>query len=349
MNRRTLGQVKAEIARVCGATGMQASDPRVVDIINSATEELMNEADYTCLVDRYTFKTYGGTITLPFKYDRILQCKVGSLPIGMRSSWFEFVGEGGGLSSEWEDTCYSGVLDRDEAITFIDIPGTLSSNTAWDEGFSLGFGNALTYKIRLETQADERVDGNLPENCIIQGRDDTGVEVRTNTGAAYIQGESLQWINDNGLQYAQSTRNFTDLLGATKPRTNMPIYVYAVPSDGSPYIHIGTWEAEVTNPSYRRYRINGLNIDTQYTVMCRVRKRFYPVVDDTDALIISNVPALKAMCQAVYAQECDKLDVYLAKKEIAKGILNQESRAYRGNNKRPFITFNNARYGCHDV
>lgn len=338
MLRRTLGDVKSDLARIAGAVGMQATDPRVIDLLNIATEEFINEMDIPSIVDRYNFRVYGGTITLPAPYERILYLKVNDTPIPMQSPWFEFVGYGPSLINEANTNGtdgnqvnglrgLEGVLDRDNVLLFRDIPDP-----------SLG----ETYTLRLETQVDESVDSVLPDSVIIMGTDDNDVQLRSGSGGVYHDGITFDWVQGSGsTQYAESAQVFKTVTAAIKPVTRMPINVYAVPVGGGDNILVGQWGPNDTKPAYRRYRIPGLSTDIQYTVTSRVRQRFVPVENDNDFLQISNLPALRAMIMAVYYFEAGKDDLYAAKKMVAIDLLQKEAKAYRGEQrKKPLITFN---------
>lgn len=336
MIRRKLSDVKTDLARISGAVGMQATDPRVIDLLNIATEELINESDIPSIIDRYNFKVYGGTITIPAPYERILYLKVNDTPIPMQSPWFEFVGYGPSLINEADTSDgdqlgglrgLEGVLDRDNVLLFRDIPDP-----------SLG----VNYTIRLETQVDETDGAEMPDPVIIMGSDENGVQIRSGSGGVYHDGITFNWSAGSGsTQYAEDAQVYSTITDAIKPVTRMPINVYAVPVGGGDNILIGQWGPNDTSPSYRRYRIPGLSPLKEYTVTSRVRQRFVPVINDNDFLQISNLPALRSMIMAVYYFETGKDDLYAAKKMIAIDLLKKEAKAYRGDQrKKPLITFN---------
>jgi hypothetical protein len=96
-----------------------------------------------------------------------------------------------------------------------------------------------------------------------------------------------------------------------------------------------------TRPYYRRYRIPNLSCTQTYCVEARLRKRFTPIVNVNDFLLIPNLPALSTMVQAVYFREAQDIQSYAAYKAIAVGILQKEMTAYIGKQRqKPLITVN---------
>jgi hypothetical protein len=74
-------------------------------------------------------------------------------------------------------------------------------------------------------------------------------------------------------------------------------------------------------------------------VLARARKRFVPVREDSDPLIISNILALQEMLIAQTLREEGNLDGYAAHKLTAVDILRKEAVAYNGKVRTPAMTF----------
>lgn len=334
MIRRTFGAIKGELARVCGATGMNTSDERVMGYTNMATEELMNEYDFASVVDRLVFNVTSGHITLPSSYDRIMMMNLNCIPMQMQSPWFEFVATGWELLNEIpaDDNFFdslgvlSGVLDRDQVCQFEDVP------------------TDAEYYIRVYGQAghDERTASVRPK-IVIQGYDADGKWIRTqNSSSIWIDGIEVEINGDAVPYFISTTQTIKQITAIVKPATSGYVYVYATPVLGGDPVFIAAYAPKDTNPYYRKYFIKGLcNNDDTFQVVARCRRRYMPVLTDADQLIISNLPALKAMVMAIFYFESNEPDNYLKYKATAVDILKKEMKAYLGlqTGSKPVITF----------
>jgi hypothetical protein len=337
MIRRTFGEVKNDLARVAGAAGQSMSSDQIKYYVNVATEELMNEYDFASVIDRIRFNITNCVVTLPGAYDRIMMFTIDQVPQVMQSPWYEFVGFGLDLMREWipnpEQLDYlrwmQGVLDREEVCIFKDIPPV-----------ALG----TQYTLQIASTIDERIDGEQPTNVIIQGLDGNGQPIRTqNADGTFIDGVSFPWQQGGVYQIASSPQVYSSVTGVLKPETREPLNLYMTPVGLSEFTQIGRWLALETTPSYRRYFIPGLRANTLYTGVARCRLRYVPVSTDDDYLILSNLPALKAMIMAVYYLESNQPEDYAKYKSVAIDILKKESKAYIGlQRQKPFITFDEA-------
>jgi hypothetical protein len=333
MLRRTYGSVVSEIARICGSTGMSTADPRVMAYVNAAIEELMNEGDWPTIIDRLRFKMTTGHLVLPGDYDRMLYCTIDRIPRVMQSPWFEFVGYGldtleAGASVPMENELFprfEGVLDKDAVATF--------ENIDEDDG--------NTYYPRVYGTADERISGVRP-NIIIQGYDSAGNWIRTSDGSGgYIDGISIAINGDTTPFYIQSSQSISNITGIIKPVTKNSVLLYASTATGSVNNYIGQYISKDTTPIYRQYSVPGLGDDHVHHVLARCRRRFVPVTGDNDFLLITNLPALKAMVQAVYYLEANMSDDYMKNKTVAVDLLQKEAKAYVGlQRQKPLFTMN---------
>lgn len=338
MVRRTWGEVKETLARVAGQAGMSIADARLLANLNVMTEELMNELDTPSIIDRLDFKVTGGTITLPQAYERVFSMNLNGVPQTLQSPWFEFVGYGpdlitgvpaSQLNGQWEYlNQLNGVLDRDDVCLFKDIPPT-----------ALG----TYYKLMIATTTDERVAGVQPGDVIVEGLDGNGDIIRSiDDSGNWINGVAFKFAQGGVFQQAAALQVYSQVTRVLKPLTKQPLDCYMIPVSGSGqgYTQIGRWEAQTTCPALRRYRINGLNCETEYCIKARLRRRFFTVRNDNDFLLISNLPALKAMIQAVNYSESEDPEKYAVYKAIATDILKKECKAYIGlQRQKPLITF----------
>lgn len=319
MVRRTYGAVKADLARIAGSTGMSTADSRIMAYLNDATEELMLEHDFPSVVDRLCFSIKDThTITLPSEYERIMLMNINCTPMQVQSPWFEFVGFG--IEFIQEDSSANqinflqqlqGVLDRDDVATFGEVPN-----------------DGQIYYLRVNSSVDERTDGVRPV-INIQGYDEYGRWIRTQSNGTWVDGIDIEINGDTLPYYTQTTQGISRVTGVSKSATRGYVYLYVTGPTGDP-IHIGSYAPKETQAMYRRYHVRGLNCGKCYQILARCRRRFSPITADGDYLIISNLPAIKAMMQAVYYREANKIEDYANFKNVALGILRKEAKSYIG-------------------
>lgn len=96
MTKRTFGQVKAELARVAGQTGMQAGDARLRELVSLAQERLCTLGQWPCQYARVKFAQFGGIVSLPTDYEAIVHATLEGEPLEVQPAWFEFLEYGPG-------------------------------------------------------------------------------------------------------------------------------------------------------------------------------------------------------------------------------------------------------------
>lgn len=342
MKPRSFGQVKAQLAKIAAVTGVQMTDSRVMYYANLAIEELMNEGDFPGVVDRYYFVTQNHHIILPDFLDRILGVSVNDRPYAMRSPWFEFVEYGPGPQNDNNCRWVDDVIDRDEVAIQALFPSE-------DEG---------PWTLYVKAQYDESVDGVNP-SIVIQGGTGDNRQVRTFYGTSYMWGENFE-INPDSPYETYGTAVFTSVTSVVKPVTKGYIELWATNGTPAEDTLLATYGPDETFPSYHEYFLPTLkdclvgiaacwtgccgddseeeNDQRNLRVLVRARKRFIPILTDNDTLIISNLPALMAMMQAVVKREQSDLQGYALYKAQAVDIMNKEAKSYRGNIKTPPIT-----------
>ncbi len=336
MLRRNYGSIKADLARVCGSTGMNVADPRLMSYTNRAIEELISEGDWPTIIDRLKFSITNCTFVLPSDYDRMLYCTVNDIPQQMQSPWYEFVGYGLELlntvstpnENSFLDSRLSGVLDKDAVATFRDIPS-----------------DGVTRYPRVYGRVDERVAGVRP-NIIIQGYDVDGNWITSDDGAGGRRdGVAVEINGDTAPYWIQSTQSFSYVTAISKPITKGNVLLYAATNDGATQDYVGQYAPYDETPFYRQYSIPSLRTNSTQPrcVLARCRRRFVKITRDADWLLISNLPALENMLQAVYYGQSGDPDNYVKYKLLAIDLLKKESKAYIGlQMQKPLFTVSEA-------
>lgn len=353
MIQRTLGDVRSEIARVCGTSGMPVTDIRVVRLLNLAIQELMNEVNSPGVVDRWHLRVADGHIVLPPELDMLLEFTVDGVPQQIASPWAELVnygpglgedirslsGRGYGVNRNWWGCTGGNLYDRGEFPVRTQIP--VSDGSCGCIETPVG---PWTIRQYVTAGVDEATD----IYSTVQGLDDNGLQVRTRVLTS--DGSGMEWINgeripiSDGSGYFSSTQTFSKITGYTKPQTNG--YVRITAWNGTTEVELSNYAPWETTPSYHHYWspvLNDLQCEGSNScarvVFARCRRRFVPVEQDTDLLIISNVLALKEMIIAQWKREANSLTEYAAHKVTAVEILKKESIAYTGKVRMPALSF----------
>jgi hypothetical protein len=340
--RRTYAQVKTELARVSGTSGMPVTDARLIEQVNLVQEELASEGDWPGIVDRWFMVATNGNIILPAYLDRLMQITIAGVPREIRSPWAQFVQYGPGVRDDERtrnrDWCGPDVIfDVGEVPSRVCIPLSAGSACICDDATDTNPPGP--WKLRVYAAVEESDD----IYATVQGLDENGLIVRTQ-----LSDGSGTWINgeripiSNGSSFFESTEDFSELTAFTKPDTNG--YVRLTAWNGTTEIELSNYAPDETSPSYRKYYspwLHKMQDSGQCcrTVLARCRRRFMPVQEDTDVLMISNLPALKAMIKAIWKRDADAFDEYAALKLTAVDLLKKEAMAYLGKSRVPSLTF----------
>lgn len=337
MISQTYGDVKAELARVCGTSGMPVTDGRMLERANQAIMELANEGAWPGVVDRWHIRAEDGRIVLPSYLDMLLEFSADGAPISIRSPWAEFVEYGPGPARDLLANCCErrwfrcgggNLYDRGEYPTQVSIP--ISDGSA-----------ATTGPWVLRLYANPATNETPGIFATIQGLDPDGLIIRSEVDDEWINGVRLGITSGSG--FTETTQEFSDVKAFTKPATNG--YVRLTAWNGTTEVQLSNYEPAETTPSYHRYYSPYLQSQSSNDdacckiVLARARKRFVPIREDTDVLMISNVLALKSIMIAQWKREAGNYEAYAAMKLTAVDIMRKEAMAYRGKTRAPTLTF----------
>lgn len=317
MRRVLYKDIKAELARLAGVSGVAVNDPRLLLRLNKAQEELVHEGDWLGVVDRYNFVAYDGNIVLPADFERIVGFSANYTPQEMRAAWYEFVLDGPGPQEDFSGV--DGVLDRGHVCTFRQVPTT-----------------GGPYFLRVYGTMDERVSGVRPK-IIVQGYDNNGQWVRSLIDGVMEDGIEIEINGDSGTHMLETDFGWTHIEAVIKPETKGEVQFWLW--DNEEEYHIATYAPRETRPFYRSYFVPSLSSQLQHYILLRARRRFIPIARDNDALLISNLNALESMMIALKKREAEDANGYATFKGAAVDILRKESASCNGKSRKPAITF----------
>lgn len=281
--RLTLSDAKPTIARVLGIC---TTDSRVVDIINEATRRLLYEGKWVGTYGRFRICTDGNEsdsiITWPRRLETIETVAINDRPGVVRNQWYEWLDSGPGLLDS-ESSNGLNIVDRGEAATTSDIVNT---------------GNPK--KIKVYSVGAEAAGLEL----VVHGEDWSGNPIYTTS----VPGEEIAIAIGGTL----STNQFSRITGVQKPVTTSVVKVYEYDTVTTTERQIAYYDPDEKSPWYRRSIIPGLQNMAECEDCASGRKvevvgklRFIPVINDSDFILIGNLPALKLAVMAIKKEEAD--------------------------------------------
>lgn len=310
--------------------------------LNQGIQELMQEGQWAGVVDRWKIRAEDGRIVLPSYLDSLLEFTADGAPLSIRAKWAEFVEygpgpardlAGNGCECRWHHCGGGNLYDRGEYPTVASIPISDGSSSA-----TIG-----PWVLRLYSATASGEDAGI--FATIQGLDTAGLIIRSQV----TDGSGTHWINGvqlgitSGSGYTETTQEFSNITVFTKPVTNG--YIRLVAWNGTDEVELSNFEPAETTPSYHRYYSPYLQSQSANAepcckiVLARARRRFIPVIEDTDVLVISNVLALKCMMIAQSKRDAGNYEAYAAMKMTAIDIMRKESSVYNGPSRAPTLTF----------
>ena len=303
--RRTYGEIKSQLARVAGQSGLSANDSRLLDMVNEAQERLCTLGEWPEMYDRIRFCQYEGLVALPSEYSDITAVTIDGRAHSLVDPWFEFVTSGPGPVSDQ----YEVVVPRGEAPVYRQA------------------GDTARF-IRVYSSADERTNGVRP-SVRICGLDENGHWVRTEVNGVWQDGENVELRGDDVTNYATTAHKFSKVTFVEKARTNGHVVLNyidnaLVETQAARYHHYDI------NPSFQIYHIPTIGEGSTKSLQGRARRRVVPVTQDSDLMTISNVSALKHAIKAVGFSDQGKDVESETSYEVAKRILAEAAKLGRG-------------------
>lgn len=314
--RTTFGDLKA--SRIPAVCNVSPTDDRLIAYTNEAQQRLIQTGEMIYgLHQRVQFCVTSGCLVLPRQIAAIEAVAVCDHPISVRNRWFEWL-PGIGLKGDGNcssNNCCGGqdLLDRGNTSTFADIIG-------------------VNKKVKAYADVAEDADAIIT----IFGMDENNAWIRTFVDGEWIDGEQVLISTTPTL----SVKFFSAITGVQKPITNGTVRLYEYDTDLTTQRAIAIYEPDETNPTYRKMFVSALGHGnchddeddepetTQVTVMAKLE--FIPVRNDTDWLLIGNLPALKDEIMSIMKRENNLPDESLTYHAMAVQGLRSELRHYLG-------------------
>lgn len=353
MIQRTYGQLLPELSRIAAVTGLSVTDPRMLVRTNEAQQELIPEGAWPGVVDRFYLRTVNGSIVLPSYLDMLLEITADGISQQIMSNYAEFLAYGPGIQEDllsrdnnlparrWWRCGGGNVYDRGESPVAVDIPVSSGSSCVCTDGT----GAEIDGPWVLRQYANPSTNEAAGAYSTIQGLDADGFLIRSDIS----NGSGTEWINGvrveitSGSSFVETTQQFSKITAYTKPETNGPIRLTAW--NGVTEVELSRYEHWETEPSVHRYfspllqSMRHAENPCCRVVIARARRRFVPVKETTDVLMISNVLALKSMMMSQAKREAGDYESYAILKATAVDIMKKESQAYLGKVRTPALSF----------
>lgn len=295
--------------------------PRLSSIVNQATQELMGVASETGWWggwDKVVLNMPCGEfyITFPAHYSRMINIALCRWPIPIFNEFYEVLEAGIGL----QDTCQGkygcgiqAAFERQAVPTVVDLTAT---------------NQYLRVYITDARDINKRI-------IFLGAKDANGVGIYSTDIQHQIQGFPLVFNQP----FATSSFIVTSFTAVAKDVTYGDVILKQVDATTGVEVQLSRYTPQQTNPVFRRYYLQGgcpqpsnaTPPTRQVTAMAKYEYR--PVSEPTDLLLISNIPALKAKCEAIRFSEIDNPNsqaMALLKHRQAVKILNQELAGMTG-------------------
>lgn len=339
--RITLSQVRQ--SRLPEAVGKcQADIPGVASFVNLAQERLIKAGGETGWWGGWRKVVFSVSrcnpyVTMPYQFARVIELAYCRHPVRMQNEFYEILPEGIGLQD------------------FCKIPGApnwCGEAQGYDRGTfptNTDLSPSNQYLVAYPTDARD-VGKNL---CISNCLDQNGNPIYSTVGNAQVNGFFMTLAQPNviGTVNGQPTI-VTSIGGIQKDITFGDVLLYQQDATTGAQVLLSRYGAYETNPAYRRYYLNNVpctcGVVTPASpcivppgstglipVTALVKLEFVPVMNDTDFLVIGNIPALIEECKAIRYADMDVPNAAaLEAKSHAKAIklLNDELTHYLGKN-----------------
>jgi hypothetical protein len=303
MSRITLAEAKNSLCR-CVDNGVPPDDPRVVDRINEATERLMSGGHFVGMTQELIICAQQQCFTLPRQIESVQEVFILDQSLDVTSGWYAIENPSTYVDPELLNDIV--LVDRGEYPTFFDIctPG------------------------KLIVYADYAEAGGT--SIRIFGLDPSGNEIYTTQAGVYAPGEVIELT----MAGAVSVNTFAKITNMQKARTHGPVRVYEVdPINTANHIMLAILDPTEIVPSYRRYFCADIPLlnpgDPPVRIRVTGKRRFLPIYNDTDFLILANLGALRLELLALDREDGNDFQGSAEFHKRALDLLQAEVKSYQ--------------------
>ncbi len=305
-----------------GSCSIPLIDSRIAEI----EERLWQEADWRMSMRRLRVLARNNVVVLPHNVLRVCAVNVDGTPASLASQAYEFSSAGPG-DLDFANNATINLVDQGEFPTQFDVPVTRVSDTAWSDGL---------YLIAFSKENDDSAlsltaygHGSLGDE--IRTGSDPGETVKINRWAHGVEGNILNLAN-----LPRSASKFLSVSRIIKPVTKGAVTLYAYNPTTSEMFLLSKMEPEITIPSYRRYRLTG--VDAPYTdstgviqkpcvsLLLLVKMGWERATRPADVLFIQSLTALKLMAKAITAENDGQAQKALDLETLAIRNLQKQSQ-----------------------
>jgi hypothetical protein len=275
-----------------------------IPLLNEAQDAIIGEGQWKGLLGEVNFNSSTGFITLPRRWESVVADRMcyGGAPVFGRYHEFSSMGPCYFSDLEWRLNC---LIDQGEWPTQVYQP------------------EALPIRITIADADDEG------ETIRLYGIDASGNVIFDSDGREGIDYTTV-------LPSVTTSESFI-LTNVVKPTTEGTVTVSSV--DGATVTALSTYEPTETNPLYRRYKVgtHEARDDGAPVIRTLCKRRFVPVVHETDLVFPSNVRALRFAMNAckLEAQGAYEVGSSIPYWEQCFRELNNSLRQARGNIRTP--------------
>lgn len=287
------------IAEVVG-NGVAPTDARILPRINEATHRLMSPGLSVGMVADVRICCLNQCFTLPRFLESAIDFYLPDSRLDVSGGWYSVENQSTYVDPDSINDI--ALVDLGEVPTIFDV-----CNNNYVKVFSLVTETDLSIRIF--------------------GQDQNNNELYSIQNGVYQRGILLPLVTAGSL----STVQFSTISGVQKPVTQGPILLYAVDATSGNEVLIAKYEPSETNPSYRRYFCNDIPINTDSSpVIIKVtgKKRFIPVSQPTDLLIIPNIAALRLEVLAIERELASDFQGAELFHKQASDVLKGEAKNY---------------------
>lgn len=325
----TVGHIRNK-TRIPQSLGLCSTDSRVLAYLNEAQERLVPKGLWVGTYGRFRICATDGCVTLPPQLANIERMALCGQPRPVHDMFYEFLDNGFGTrnavcqNNSGTSCCGGGGCGLPEA-----------NLRGWFPSFADIRGTDKKLTLVCDVSAD------VGKEVLLTGYDENGNWIRTNPGGVWQDGETVELAQSTGVT---TTKFFDGGLSGVQFLEDREgqVWLYENDTVAVTLRMIGSYQYWETNPSYARYLFPGVLSQTQDDDSCGLttieligKLEILPLVQDTDLLLITSVPALKEMCLGIKKAE-DEADsvkanqLIVAAEAVATKYLDEQIDHYLG-------------------